>query len=286
MLVQVISNADFFRPVYGLSREASHNVFLCPQVRNTILHTDKCTHLCCCLQTLLLSADCFCTDICADITKPIVEESLSQKPAKFVIDENKIDVQIEGSLFDIKAICNASACTPDDHVTLVETLGHRSIRWGSAASFSLSILIVIFAIFAVLAMAAGCFLSRPKPKTTTEQEEFALFGGGQNLTSTNVNDVLEFNHIMMSIDLPPSAAKIYGQKRKKILKNISGSVESCCVMGIMVRLALENLIVVMSGLAIQWRGTVNLILCTYHISPPTGTKWIWKVEPSQYPSRG
>jgi hypothetical protein len=194
--------------------------------------------------------------MCADITKPIVEESLSQKPAKFVIDENMVDVQIEGSLFDIKAVCNASACTPDDHVTLLETLGHRGIRWGSTASFSLSILIVLFGVFALLAMAAGCFLSVPKPKTTAEQEEAALFGGGQNLTSTNVNDVLEFNHIMMSIDLPPSAAKVYGHKRKKILKNISGSVESCCVMGIMVRLDLI-MIIMCCSLAIEWRGTVN-----------------------------
>lgn len=184
-------------------------------------------------------AVCNCTDYCNSVTKSIIETMMSGKPAQVEIEDTEYNsylaVKMEGAPMDIEALCNASACTIDPNAAEIDetlSLEERESEWSGSATFSMIVLIVIIGAFLLLLF---CFIVSyliGRAKSTTEDGD-----RGEYNTQTNLYDgasqILQFYNINKTVYLKTRAAKAYGKRKRKILDNISGSIRSGSLMGIM-----------------------------------------------------
>ena len=169
---------------------------------------------------------------------------MTGKPAEVVIEDtgynSHLMVKMEGAPMDIEALCNASSCTVEANTTIDETvyLEQLDSEWSGSATFSLVALVVI--IGASLFLSLCFFVSYLMGRKNASKTE-----GGNNYNDNSqpisqddaLNDgtsqVLQFSHIDKTVRLKSDAAKAHGKKKRKILDNISGSVKSGTLMGIM-----------------------------------------------------
>ena len=187
-----------------------------------------------------LFAVCKCTEACADFTKGIVESTMSGKPLDVIITEEEFSshmlVNIEGAPLKIEALCNASACTVDPNPVMDDEfflLEEVDKEWDISAIFSLITLSILAAICGVMSVCVFLpILTRSSDQKSTQQytrqptdEEENAYNGSKQ--------VLEFRNITRIVSLRAAAAKAYGQKEKKILHNISGTIESGTLTAIM-----------------------------------------------------
>ena len=181
-------------------------------------------------------------------------DSIAGKPAELIVEDHEFDshlaVKIEGVPFDIEALCNASACTPEETVTEDFSLREIDSEWSASATFSLMVLIFMFGVFVLLSLCscAPCLLCGRKSASKGEKYEhpvqsvspddnensFDDTGDSNNNNGTTKRHVLEFHHLSRTVSLRPEQAKVHGGSEKYLVNNVSGSVESgtlCAIMG-------------------------------------------------------
>lgn len=184
--------------------------------------------------------ECTCTDQCNSIVRNVVENMLSGKPAEMMSEpfeegsEHVISIKMEGAPVDVEAICSASACTSDrgEDTIVIEDDSNQQRAWKPSASFSLLVLATLTAglglLAAFLVIPACCTNRRKSQQVTAFPEDTEI-----HTTISSKTTVLEFRNITRIVPLKGAAAKAHGENSKIILQNISGSVRSGNLMGIM-----------------------------------------------------
>jgi ATP-binding cassette, subfamily G (WHITE), member 2 len=205
--------------------------------------------------------NCSCTEQCFDGVADIVND-LSGKPADLRVaiteeDEKLVSIIVEDSAIEIEALCTASACTEadpeidtadfefapldrgsiDDQEEDTDPMKEDDHSWSSAAELSLTVLCIIFAIFvAVGSCALVPFLlgkhSWKAPSDAQAAEQLFLKPDGDSIEDQRKH-VLEFLHLNRKVKLKGKAAKAHGSSMKAILNDVSGSVQSGSILGIM-----------------------------------------------------
>jgi len=160
---------------------------------------------------------------------------MTNKPVTVTIEDTAsnsyLSVQMDGAPMDIEAICNASSCTVNPNVTSVDeevTLEEIESSWSDAATFSLIVLVVIVGLTIVLlwSFLMVCLLRKSIDRRMDRVNGAQATHDSQPISS-NVAQILTFSNICRTVQQPR------GQKRRKILNNISGSAISGTVTGIM-----------------------------------------------------
>jgi ATP-binding cassette, subfamily G (WHITE), member 2 len=184
---------------------------------------------------------CNCTDYCSPLAETVLE-SLSGKSSTMTTEPRNngtyLSIAMEGSLFDFEAICNASACSVDPNAIVNETLFSQQQTvhgaWTSTAIFALIVLCVLFGTSILLSLCIFLPVLSISGKTKNSKEPQSGQDHHPSLVPEDAGKhVLEFRNIRRVVSLTSDAAKAHGSRKKTILDNISGSVQSGTLMGIM-----------------------------------------------------
>lgn len=190
---------------------------------------------------------CKCGSQCSAMTKAIVETALSGKPAKIsVSNATSLSIDIEGSPIPLSAVCKASSC----EATGGGGSGSSSSGSGGGGSEISGLVIALItvaaaaAVLLVCAFACSCLVS-----TRIEKGQGADDVEGQLLALTSRSGTeLQFRHINCYADAtePTTGASTTkpgasssgssstsGQRQKRILYSISGSVRRGQVLGLL-----------------------------------------------------
>ena len=163
---------------------------------------------------------------------------MSGKPAQVEIEDTEYNsylaIKMEGAPMDIEALCNASACTVDPNAEIDESLKleERESEWSGAATFSLIVLTVIIGVFLLLMFCLVVSHLIVRANTATGSGDRGDYNMQPNIKD-ETSQLLQFCNIKKTVYLKPSASKAYGKRKRKILDDISGSVKSGSLMGIM-----------------------------------------------------
>lgn len=162
---------------------------------------------------------------------------MSGKPAEVQIEDREYNsylaVKMEGAPMDIEALCNASACTTDPNATEVDeilNLEERESEWSGTATFSLMVLAIIVGVYSILLF---CFLAFQLVGRAIPEDGVPGDNNEQLSLVTTELQVLQFCNINKTVYLNSDAAKAHGKRKRRILDNITGSVESGSMMGVM-----------------------------------------------------
>lgn len=176
--------------------------------------------------------DCKCGKQCSPVTKTIVETTLSGKPAKISISNHTtLAIDIEGSPIPLAAQCSASACELSGGSSSGSESGGDDSKWptGLVVAISTCAIAALSLLFGVCC--CSCFVTThiKSGSVDIDQELTAL--------ASKSGQVLEFKKINCYAQQKQSKERrddsSSGETRKRILHNISGSVNRGCVLGLL-----------------------------------------------------
>lgn len=179
--------------------------------------------------------DCKCGKQCSSMTKAIVETALSGKPAKISISNHTtLAIDIEGSPIPLAAQCSASACELSGGSSSGSEAGGDDSKWPTGLVIAIATCAIAAASLLCGVCCCSCFVTThiKSGSVDIDQELTAL--------ASKSGQVLEFKKINCYAQQKQAAKRGGGNSsssekssRKRILHDISGSVNRGCVLGLL-----------------------------------------------------